>query len=46
MLLFSQTADRIAATSKKLAKTAILAEFFRSVSVEDAAAAAVFFSNA
>jgi len=45
MLLFSQTADRIAATSKKLAKTAILAEFFRSVSVEDAAAAAVFFSG-
>jgi len=29
MLLFSQTADRIAATSKKLAKTAILAEFLR-----------------
>jgi len=45
MLLFSQTADRIAATTKKLEKTAILAEYFRSVPVEDAAVAAVFFSG-
>lgn len=45
MLLFSQTADRIAATTKKLEKTAILAEYFRSVPVEDASVAAVFFSG-
>jgi ATP-dependent DNA ligase len=45
MLLFSQTADRIAATTKKLEKTAILAEYFRSVRLEDAAVAAVFFSG-
>jgi DNA ligase 1 len=45
MLLFSQTADRIAATTKKLEKTAILAEYFRSVSVEDASVAAVFLSG-
>jgi len=45
MLLFSQTADRIAATTKKLEKTAILAEYFRSVPLEDAAVAAVFFSG-
>ena len=45
MLLFSQTADRIAATTKKLEKTAILAEYFRSVPVEDAGVAAVFFSG-
>jgi DNA ligase 1 len=46
MLLFSQIADRIAATTKKLEKTAILAEYFQSVSVQDAAAGAVFFSGA
>ena len=45
MLGFSQTADRIAATTKKLEKTAILAEYFRSVPVPDAAAGAVFFSG-
>jgi DNA ligase 1 len=42
---FSETADRIAATTKKLEKTAILAEYFRSVSVEDASVAAVFLSG-
>ena len=41
----SQTADRIAATTKKLEKTALLAEYFRSVPAEEAAVAAVFFSG-
>ena len=45
MLLFSQTADRIAATTKKLEKTALLAEYFKSVPVDEAAVAAVFFSG-
>lgn len=45
MLLFSQTADRIAATTKKLEKTRILAEYFQSISVDDAAVGAVFFSG-
>lgn len=42
---FAQTADRIAATTKKLEKTALLADYFRSVPVEEAAVAAVFFSG-
>src|SRR5215471_6350683 len=45
MLLFSQTADRIAATTKKLVKTAILAAYFKSVPVDEAAVAALFFSG-
>ncbi len=45
MIEFSQTADRIAATTKKLQKTALLAEYFKSVPVEEAAVAAVFFSG-
>jgi DNA ligase-1 len=45
MLLFSQTAERIAATTKKLEKTAILASYFNSVPVDDAAIGAVFFSG-
>jgi DNA ligase-1 len=45
MLYFAQTADRIAATTKKLEKTAVLAEYFRSVPVEEAAIAALFFSG-
>jgi DNA ligase-1 len=45
MIEFAQTADRIAATTKKLEKTALLAEYFKSVSVEEAAVAAVFFSG-
>lgn len=45
MRTFSETADRIAATTKKLEKTAILAEYLRSVPVEDASVAAVFFSG-
>jgi DNA ligase 1 len=45
MIRFAQTADQIAATTKKLQKTALLAEYFKSVPFEDAAVAAVFFSG-
>src|SRR5215469_10020143 len=45
MLTFANTADQIAATTKKLQKTALLAEYFKSVSVDEAAIAAVFFSG-
>jgi len=45
MLAFAQTADRIAATTKKLEKTALLADYFKSVPAEEAAVAAVFFSG-
>src|SRR5438309_10601361 len=45
MLSFAKTADRIAATTKKLQKTALLADYFKSVSVDEAAVAAVFFSG-
>jgi DNA ligase-1 len=45
VLTFSQTADRIAATTKKLEKTAILADYFNSRGVEEAAVAAIFFTG-
>jgi DNA ligase-1 len=45
MLTFAQTADRIAATTKKLEKTAILAEYLKSVPVDEASIAAIFFSG-
>lgn len=45
MLRFAETAERIASTTKKLEKTALLAEYFKSVPVEEAAVAAVFFSG-
>src|SRR5215467_5320434 len=45
MLGFSETAEGIASTTKKLQKTALLAEYFQSVPVEEAAVAAVFFSG-
>ena len=45
VLTFSQTADRIAATTKKLEKTAILADYFNSRGVEEAAVAAIFFAG-
>ena len=45
MRAFSQSADCIASTTKKLQKTALLAEYFTSVPVEEAAVAAVFFSG-
>jgi DNA ligase-1 len=45
MCCFAETADRIAATTKKLEKTAILADYFKSIPVSEAAVAAVFFSG-
>ena len=45
MYAFSQTAEQIAATTKKLQKTALLAEYFKSIPVEEAAIAAIFFSG-
>src|SRR5581483_3608502 len=42
---FSQTAERIAATTKKLEKIRLLADHFKSVSVDEAVVAAVFFSG-
>ena len=45
MLSFAQTADRIAETSKKLEKTAIVAEYLNSLDREDAARAALFLSG-
>jgi len=45
VLTFSQTADRIAATTKKLEKTAILADYLKSREVEEAAVAAIFFTG-
>ena len=45
MRRFAETAERIAATTKKLEKTALLAEYLRAVPVEEAAIAAVFFSG-
>jgi len=45
MRTFAETADRIAATTKKLEKTALLADYLKSIPVEDAAVSAVFFSG-
>src|SRR5215469_16023571 len=45
MQFFAKTAERIAATTKKLEKIAILAEYLRSTAVDNAAVAAVFFSG-
>jgi DNA ligase 1 len=45
MRTFVETADKIAATTKKLQKTALLAEYLKSVPVEEASVAAVFFSG-
>jgi DNA ligase 1 len=45
MLRFSETADRIAATSKKLEKTALLADYLKSLPPDQAAIAAIFFSG-
>jgi DNA ligase 1 len=45
MRTFAETADRIAGTTKKLEKTALLAGYLKSVPVEEAAVAAVFFSG-
>src|SRR5262245_6761252 len=45
MQLFAKTAERIAATTKKLEKTAILADYLKSTAVDDAAVAAAYFSG-
>src|ERR1700730_9178996 len=45
MLTFAETADQIAATTKKLEKTALLAGYLKSVPVGEVAAAAVFCSG-
>jgi DNA ligase-1 len=42
---FAATAERIAATTKKLEKTTLLADYLKSVPVEETAVAAVFFSG-
>ena len=45
MLHFSQTCEAIAATTKKLEKTALVADYLKSVQPDDAAIAAIFFSG-
>jgi DNA ligase 1 len=45
MRTFAETAEKIASTTKKLEKTGLLAEYLKSVPVEEAAVAAVFFSG-
>jgi DNA ligase 1 len=45
MQKLAETCQRIAATTKKLEKTAIMAEYLRQSTVEDAAIAAVFLSG-
>src|ERR1700678_143843 len=42
---FSQTCEAIAATTKKLQKTAIVAEYLKSCSVDQAAISSVFLSG-
>jgi DNA ligase-1 len=45
MRKFAEISERIAATTKKLEKTAILAEYLKSVPVDEATVAAVLFSG-
>src|SRR5579864_5788649 len=45
MQAFAQTADAVAATTKKLEKVRLVAEYFRLRPVEEAAQAAVFLSG-
>ena len=45
MQAFAQTADAVAATTKKLEKVRLVAEYFRGHPVEEAAQAAVFLSG-
>jgi len=45
MLLLAQTCEAIAATTKKLEKTALVATYLRSVPVDEAAVAAIFLSG-
>ena len=45
MLRFAQTCEAIAATTKKLQKTAIVAEYLKSRTIDEAAVSAVFLSG-
>jgi DNA ligase 1 len=45
MITFAETAEKIAGTTKKLEKTALLAEYLKSAPVDEAAVGAVFFSG-
>jgi len=45
MLRLAQTCDAIAATTKKLEKTALVAAYFRSLPLDEAAPAAIFLSG-
>src|SRR5579863_1007256 len=45
MQRFAETCEAIAATTKKLVKTALVADYVRSLAIEEAAAASVFFSG-
>src|SRR5207245_11808980 len=45
MRRFAETSERIAATTNKLEKTALLAEYLKSVEMDEASTAAVFFSG-
>ena len=45
MLQLAETCERIGATTKKLEKTAIVAEYLRSRDIDDAAISAVFLSG-
>ncbi|MCU1342944.1 MAG: ligase ATP-dependent (dnl1), partial [Candidatus Acidoferrum typicum] len=45
MRKFAETADRIAATTKKLEKTALLAGYLKSIPPDEAPIAAIFFSG-
>lgn len=45
MQQFAKTCEAIAATTKKLVKTAVVADFLKSLPIKDAAIAAVFFSG-
>ena len=45
MLRFAQTCDAIAATTKKLVKTALVASYLRDVALDEAATAVIFLSG-
>ena len=45
MLSFASTAGRIASTTRKLEKTALVAEYLKSLAIEDAARVALFLSG-
>ena len=45
MQRFAETCEAIAATTKKLQKTAIVADYLNSCSIDDAAVSAIFFSG-